>query len=153
MRVALDSNVIIYAEGLSDDPRNKIAQDLIASIPAASLVIPLQAIAETLQWLVKRAKIPRHEAVESAGRWIGHYAVQATDHAVIASGLDLMSVHNLQTFDAIILAAAAEAHADFLLSEDMQNGFRWRGVTVANPFLQVPLPQIARLLKPKEHHP
>lgn len=148
MRVALDSNVIIYAEGLIDDPRNAIAQDLIENLPVDTLVIPLQAIVETLQWLVKKAKLPRGEAAANVEYWVTRYAVQATDHAVMTSALALVSTHDFPTYDAIVLSAAAEARADFLLTEDMHNGFRWRGVTVANPFSEAPLPPIAKLLRP-----
>jgi len=147
VRVALDSNIIIYAEGLSDDPRNAIAQDLIDALSADLLIIPLQAVAETLQWLIKKARLPRSEAAASASHWTHRYAVQATDHAVMSSAMELVSSHDLQTFDAIILAAAAEARASVLLSEDMQNGFRWRGVTVANPFLTPRSPLIDSLLR------
>ena len=147
MRAALDSNVIIYAEGLAEDPRNKVAQDLLLAIPGGALVVPLQAAAETLRWLIKKAKLPRAKAARSVGRWIARYAVQPTDHAVMTSALELIEKHNFQVFDAIILAAAAEARAAVLLSEDMQDGFRWRGVTVANPFSDAPSPIIARLLK------
>ena len=54
MKVALDSNIIIYAEGLADDPRNSQAQRIIAAILPSNLVVPLQAISETLFWLIKR---------------------------------------------------------------------------------------------------
>jgi predicted nucleic acid-binding protein len=150
MRVALDSNVMIYAEGLTDDPRNAVAQNVLDGLPAGSLVIPLQAAAETLRWLIKRAKLPRKQAVRNVDRWVARYATQATDHIVLTSAFELVSSHNLQIFDAVILAAAAEARASVLLSEDMQEGFRWRGVTVANPFAAKPSTYIANILNPKE---
>jgi hypothetical protein len=34
----------------------------------------------------------------------------------------------------MILSAAADARCRLLLSEDLQEGFTWRGVTVVNPF-------------------
>jgi predicted nucleic acid-binding protein len=40
----------------------------------------------------------------------------------------------LRIWDAVILAAAASAGCRLLLSEDMQEGFTWNGVTVTNPF-------------------
>ena len=39
-----------------------------------------------------------------------------------------------QVFDAMILATAADANCDFLLSEDMHSGFVWQGCRVMNPF-------------------
>jgi hypothetical protein len=40
---------------------------------------------------------------------------------------DLVAHHHLATRGAIILAAAAEAGCDLLLSEDMQDGLAWGG--------------------------
>lgn len=47
---------------------------------------------------------------------------------------DLATDHNLRIWDAVVLSASAEAGCRLLLSEDLQEGFTWRGVTVTNPF-------------------
>jgi predicted nucleic acid-binding protein len=36
--------------------------------------------------------------------------------------------------DAVMLSVAADAGCRLVLSEDLQDGFTWRGVTVTNPF-------------------
>jgi predicted nucleic acid-binding protein len=51
-----------------------------------------------------------------------------------------------QFWDAMILSAAADAGCTLLLSEDMQNGFVARGVTVVNPLADAPHPRLAGLL-------
>ena len=58
----------------------------------------------------------------------------STDEAVLAEAFALAERHGLQTYDAIILAAAAQGGCDILYSEDMQHGFEWNGVMVVNPF-------------------
>jgi predicted nucleic acid-binding protein len=45
-----------------------------------------------------------------------------------------------------MLAVAAEGSCRLLLSEDLQDGFSWRGVTVANPFAAVRHPLLAAML-------
>ena len=57
-----------------------------------------------------------------------------TDAAVMTEAFNLAEKHGLQTYDAIILAAAAKGGCDMLYSEDMQHGFEWNGVLVVNPF-------------------
>ena len=47
---------------------------------------------------------------------------------------DLATDHRLGTWDAVILSAASQAGCRLLLSEDLQEGFTWAGVTVVNPF-------------------
>jgi predicted nucleic acid-binding protein len=146
MKVALDSNILIYAEGLTQDHRNERAQTIIAAISPDQLVIPIQSISETLYWLISRAKLSRVAANERARFWLSNYAAQAVTEDVMVNAMDLVSMHNLQVFDAIILACAEEANASVLFSEDMQHGFRWRGVTVINPFLTEPHPLLKFLL-------
>ena len=46
----------------------------------------------------------------------------------------LAANHGLQTYDAIIIGAAAEVGCIILYSEDMQHGFEWNGVQIINPF-------------------
>ena len=48
----------------------------------------------------------------------------------------------------MILSAASNADCQILLSEDMQDGFTWGGVTIVNPFLEKPNPLLAALLNP-----
>jgi predicted nucleic acid-binding protein len=146
MKIALDSNIIIYSEGLTEDRRNELAQKLIAAIAPNQIVIPVQSVSETLYWLINRAKLPRIDATERAQFWLSNYVSQAVTLAAMTGAFEIISVHGLQVFDAIILACAIEAGAQVLLSEDMQHGFRWRGVTVINPFLPEPHPLIKALV-------
>lgn len=146
MKVALDSNIIIYSEGLTEDRRNELAQKILAAISPDQIVIPVQSVSETLYWLINRAKLPRVDASERAQFWLSNYVSQAVTVAVMTGAMEIISVHGLQVFDAIILACAIEAGAQVLLSEDMQHGFRWRGVTVINPFLAETHPLIKTLV-------
>jgi predicted nucleic acid-binding protein len=65
----------------------------------------------------------------------------------LETALDLATEHRLQIFDAIILAASAEAGCRMLLTQDMQDGFVWRGMTVANPFAATLHSLLADLLR------
>jgi len=61
---------------------------------------------------------------------------------------DLASDHGLTIWDSAVLAASAEAGCRLLLSEDLQEGFTWRGVTVTNPFAATLHTMLAALLTP-----
>jgi predicted nucleic acid-binding protein len=148
MSAALDSNFMIYAESFTDDARCGLAQKLLAAADLDQILVPAQSLAETIHWLLRKARKTRAEAAASAAYWRGMFRMQPTSEAVMQSAIELMMQHKLQIFDAIILASAAESGADLLLSEDMQDGFRWRGVTVANPFLPDPNPLIKSLTAP-----
>jgi len=50
----------------------------------------------------------------------------------MVAATDLAADRGLSIWDAVVLAASAEAECRLLLSEDLQTGFTWRGVTVVN---------------------
>ena len=78
--------------------------------------------------------------------WRDGYSAQPTTEQTMLAATDLATDHDLSIWDAVILAASAEAGCRLLLSEDMQNGFAWRGLTVTNPFATTPHPLLATLL-------
>ncbi|WP_428533809.1 hypothetical protein [Rhodopila sp.] len=49
--------------------------------------------------------------------------------------MELATTHQFTLWDVIMLAAAAGSDCRTLFSEDMQNGFTWRMVTIRNPFM------------------
>lgn len=51
---------------------------------------------------------------------------------ILARAADLAVRNKLAIWDCIILATAAQAGCQLLLSEDMQDGFAWGGLVVAN---------------------
>jgi predicted nucleic acid-binding protein len=54
MRIALDTNILIYAEGLNDPVRKRQARDLIASLARADVVLPVQMAGELSRVLVRK---------------------------------------------------------------------------------------------------
>jgi predicted nucleic acid-binding protein len=79
--------------------------------------------------------------------WQDSYEVAETSAKVIIAATDLASQHQLGIWDAVVLATASDAGCRLLLSEDMQNGFTWNGVTVANPFATVRHPLLEAILQ------
>ncbi|MBP0661679.1 hypothetical protein J8J07_22440, partial [Mycobacterium tuberculosis] len=65
----------------------------------------------------------------------GSAELLATTPTAFDRALVLAVEQHLQVWDALILAVAEEAGCETLLSEDLQDGFRWRRLTVVNPFL------------------
>lgn len=55
-----------------------------------------------------------------------------THRAAVAIARD----HGLAFYDALIVASALEAGCDTLYTEDMQDGRRFQGLTIRNPFWQ-----------------
>lgn len=56
--------------------------------------------------------------------------------AIDSHALKLSRDSALSFYDALIVAAAADAGCTVLLTEDLQHGRKFGGVTVQNPFLE-----------------
>jgi predicted nucleic acid-binding protein len=148
MRVSVDTNVLGYAEGLDDADRREKANEVLNVLQRQELVMPLQVAAELYNLIKRRRKTSSHEAGRSVAYWRALMQREpATMSSTMEAALDLAADHGFQIFDAIILAASAEAGCRMLLSEDMKHGFVWRGVTVVNPFADTPHPMLADLLR------
>lgn len=149
MRVALDTNFLVYAEGLQDAAKCEQATRILDRIAAASIVLPAQVLGELHHVLIRKGRIPLIEARRIVLDWQDRFAIVPTTERVITMALDLAADHRVATWDAVILATASEATCRILLSEDMHHGFTWGGVTVVNPFAADPHPLLLRLTRPE----
>lgn len=136
LSVALDTNVLAYAEGAGDEVRRVQAVALLSRLPEAAVVLPVQVLGELFRVLVGRLRQPVSQAHEAVLRWSDAYAVRDSTWGALQSAFDLSAAHGLAIWDSLILSVAAEQHCRVLLSEDLQEGFTWRGTTVVNPFAQ-----------------
>ena len=138
MKVAVDTNILAYAEGVDGADRRRRAIDVIKSIPAHNIVLPAQVVGDLFAVLLRKDRRPADVARQAATWWMESYETAETSPAVLAAAFSLAVDHRVQVWDAIILSVAANVGCRVLLSEDMQDGFTWNGVTVVNPFQDVP---------------
>ena len=134
MRVALDTNILVYAEGINGERRYREAVALVAPLPRDNGALPAQVASELFNVLVRKAGRPRSSARDAVLRWQDTFPTIDTSAAVLLAAMDLAADHGFSIWDAIVMAAAAEGGCRLLLSEDLQDGFTWRGVTITNPF-------------------
>ena len=134
MRVALDTNLLAYAEGLGDDVRCQLASDLIAKLNPINSLVPVQVLGELSRVLTSKLKKSSADARELLLSWSDAMVVADTTWTAFQSAMDLTVDHQISMWDALIMSVAAENKCRLLISEDFQNGFTWRGVTVVNPF-------------------
>lgn len=139
MAAAFDTNILAYAAGLRqvDADEAKIARATLLIEPVVAegeLVLPAQVLAELHNLLRKKAGYSPSAAATKVAKYADPAITVPTDAAVLDEAFALAERHGLQTYDSIILAAAAQGGCDVLFSEDMQHGFEWNGVMVVNPF-------------------
>lgn len=134
MNVAVDSNVLAYAEGVNGAQNRDAAVSLLQALPPESTLVPVQALGELFTVLVRKAGKSRADAAAAVLSWGDVFPLIETSNEVLLAATDLADAHQLSLWDAVMLSAAADARCRLLLSEDLQEGFTWRGVTVTNPF-------------------
>lgn len=137
-RVAFDTNVLAYIAGVDrhadDAAKIEASRALLKQLRGrATLLVPVQALGE-LYVVLTRSGASREEARDTVLRMTQALGCLDSGRSAFLSALDLATAHKLQLWDALILNAAAEAGCTLLLSEDMADGFAWRGTAVVNPF-------------------
>jgi predicted nucleic acid-binding protein len=132
--VALDTNVLAYDEDTNGAAKKKAALEVVEKLSPEATLIPVQALAELFSVLVRKAGRSRASARDAVISWGDSFPLIETSPDVLLAATELSTAHQLGWWDAVILAAAADAGCRLLLSEDFQEGFTWSGVTVANPF-------------------
>ena len=135
MKAALDTNILVYAEGLNGSERQEAANRMIVDASRDhDVVVSAQALKELLNVLLRKSGRPPDEARAAVKRTAATFHVTAVTSDTVLAAAELVERHSLNLWDAIVLAAAAEADCDILLSEDLQPGFIWRRCRVVNPF-------------------
>jgi predicted nucleic acid-binding protein len=146
MKAALDTNVLVYAEGRGDAARCLRARELVGRLAHGDVLIPVQVLGELQRVLTGKAGRSAAEAREAMQSWCDAFETADTTLAAMQAAHDLAADHQLGIWDAVILSTAAQAGCRVLLSEDFASGFTWGGVTVVNPFASPTPPLLATLL-------
>lgn len=132
-RFAIDTNILVYAEGLGDAIKVERSLELVQRLPIASTIIPVQVLGELARLLHAKAKRPYEDIKTSLAIWSDTFRTVDTTQNALSLALELAASHGISIWDAIIMAVARENQCQTLLSEDLQDGFHWAGLTVVNP--------------------
>jgi len=146
MRIALDTNILVYAEGINDAMRCEVANDLLSRLPRAETFIPLQALGELFHALTRKGRWTAQAARDSLLSWRRAFPVVAGSQDTLLAAMDLSCDHQFTIWDSMLVSSAADAGCRLLLSEDMHDGFTWRGLTIVNPFAATRHPLLEALL-------
>lgn len=128
--VFLDTNVLVYANSKGDD-RTAAARQLLldggvvgvqvlnefASVARAKLALTWAEVQEAIENILILCPNPRPLGIETHLRALG-----------------LSKRYGFSIWDALIVAAAAEAGCSTLYTEDLQHGQVIDGVRIENPF-------------------
>lgn len=149
MKAALDTNVLVYFEGINSGERRNAAISLVQELqPKDAAMVPVQALGELYTVLVRKAGWSPTRAQTAILAWRDALPLLPTTDSAMLAAVALAGDHALHIWDGVMIAVAAENGCRLLLSEDMQDGFSWRGLTVVNPFAARRHPLLEALLEP-----
>jgi predicted nucleic acid-binding protein len=136
--VFVDSNIFLYAVDDADPRKQQVARDWRAELWRSRLGrVSFQVLNEFYVNAVRLRPAASDEA-RSEVRDLLAWNPVVVDAALIERGWKLQDRYRLSYWDALIIAAAKTASCGFLLTEDLQDGQKFDGVEVVNPFLRGP---------------
>lgn len=134
MSVFVDTNVVVYAFDRADANKQRIAIELLEG--SERLVLSTQVLLETWWVLTRRLTEPleKGEASEVIDR-LSELPVVSTDPQLVLQAIATSRRFEIAVWDALIIEAARAAGCNRVLSEDLQTGQGFGGVTIENPFV------------------
>ena len=95
MRLALDTNILAYAEGVNGADRRRVALDIVRRLPQDAVIIPVQVFGELFNVLVREAGRTRAEARNALLGWRDAFSVTQTSAEVLHAAVGLTVDHRL----------------------------------------------------------
>ena len=138
MKAFIDTNVFVYAQDNSDETKTKISQELIAKLFLEKQgFISTQVIQEFCNVFLKESEKPLrpNDVAEIIDDLMGPLLAHTPDNSFYKRAINTYSKYSLSFYDALIVQAAIDLKCELLYSEDMQNGARYNGVVIVNPFV------------------
>ena len=135
-RTFVDSNVLVYARDTRDRAKQARAADWLAMLwRARTGRIGIQVLSEYYVTVTRKL----HPGLSPTNAWddvcdLFSWRPQSIDEALMRRGREIEQRHRLGWWDSLIVGAAQLQACALLLSEDLQDGGVYGGVTVRNPF-------------------
>ena len=131
---AVDTNVLIYACDQTDVRRQRVALDLITTTPDCVLLwqVACEFIAASRK--LNKQGFTFAQAWDRLTEFRGFMPLVNPSAAILPSAQELHVNRSVSFWDALILAACAEAGVETLYSEDMPGMKDLGALRVVNPF-------------------
>lgn len=131
----LDTNVVVYAYDTKSPRKQQLARQLLLGGVAGRSVISAQVLAEFAAVMLHKASPPATaETVIEGLDALASIRLIIPDAELVRRAVEAHVSYGIHFYDGMIIAAAERAGCTRILSEDLNEGQEYFGVTVANPF-------------------
>jgi predicted nucleic acid-binding protein len=135
--VFVDTNVLVSAYDADAGPRHERAKEAMTRLwMDENGALSTQVLQEFYVTVTRKlpkplTRVRAREIVATYGAWLP-YRPAVED---VMAAAELEGRHRLAFWDALIIVSAQSIGASVVLSEDLQNGRRFAGLRVSNPFV------------------
>ena len=134
-----DSNIWLYRFLIDpdcDDSEEAKKRDIATNLTAVeNLLISTQIINEVCAVLLRKARLSEISIKKVIQEFYEGCIVVGIDYNIIVRASELRTYYNFSFWDSLMVASALSTEANFLYSEDMQDGLVvFNQLTLINPF-------------------
>jgi len=133
-KYTLDTNILIYSIDRQAGDRHHKAIELIEEMARCDCILTLQALSEFYSAVNRKDKMPRDEAQAQVNDWMILFPVVNAGPRILQRAMKAVDDHKFSFWDAMLLETAVQAGVTRFLSEDMQHGRFWKGMSIQNPY-------------------
>jgi len=132
----IDTNILIYAHDLDAGYKNEISAEIVRNLwENRTGIISTQVLQEFYVNVTRKISSPLSKSkargiIESYLVW--HIELNGVKTILFASEIE--ERHQLSFWDSLIIAAAYNAKADKIFTEDLNHGQIIEGILIENPF-------------------
>lgn len=137
-RVFVDTNVLIYAHDREAGRKQEKAAQILGDLwQTRTGVLSTQVLQEFYVNVTRKIPSPlKRSTARDIIRQYSVWPVVEPDAGMIVRASELEERHALSFWDAMIVAAACQAGAMRILTEDLNHGETVDGVKIENPFVE-----------------
>lgn len=135
----MDTNVLVYTVDDSEPHKRDIARATLESDRYGQFVLSTQVLSEF--YVAVTRKLPQPVSDAEAAQAVDRLLLNPTiplDAALVRRAIQTIRSEQLSYWDGLIVAAAAEAGCELLLTEDLNHGQKIDSVRIENPFRDAP---------------
>ena len=134
--VFVDTNVLVYARDSRDEIKRAKAAEWIRMLWNEQRGrTSVQVLSEYYDVITRKfaRQVSREDAWDDVQRFLA-WNPQSVDEEVLINARGIEQRHRLSWWDSLIVAAAQAQGCVLLLTEDLQDGADYSGISVRNPF-------------------
>jgi predicted nucleic acid-binding protein len=129
----VDTNIWLYS--FIQSKNKEKTETARAIIKECEIVISTQIINEVCVNLIKKVNLSEGKIQNLIESLYRKYTVLELSQGILLKASEIRNNHRFSFWDSIVAASALDCDTDYLITEDMQNGFKFENeLTIINPF-------------------